>query len=525
MIPLNIPRRKPQSILTLSNFIGGLNNRNAATEIADNESPDLLNVEFSETGAVSKRNGTALVGNDKGNSKVLGLYSWYYGNGSAQLLMASQGLSTAGLAYRTTGNFTEATLDAGGTKLANADASMESFWDGTRQCVFIADGTTFQKYYDNGGTFTVYAATASPASVGNILRVFRNRLYSVGSTSLPERVYFSDLGDGDAWTAANLFDVPSETTNQKGTTGDPITALAVFQDRLIIFKNRGIWFWDTVSLRQITDQHGCVGKRAFAVHDNYLYFADNDGVYRMSGNFIEKCSKKIQGTWDAIPAARIPEIAMKSFQDRIFVATAAAGASTNNIVLVNYPNLPRDNEGQHPWTYWASTSGDPMAISELAVYEASTTTLPILVGGLANAESMTMQLDTGNGDLDQSAGTQVIAISSYYRTKTFSLPARFYKQFVTYKVQSAASLLQVLTSIDFETMTSVNNFQMQQAATSVYGTGVYGTAIYGGQNALIGRGNVSMNGKFAQFQFSNPNASEPFTVYRLQQIYKPLRLR
>lgn len=525
MIPLPPVSRKRQNILDVNAF-RGLNNRDAATDVGDTESPTLLNVDFSEVGAVSKRNGTTIAGDDKGNSKVLGLHSAYYGDGSAQLLVASQGFSTAGLGFRTGTTYTEATKDAGGTKLANADAEMESFFDGTNQAVFIVDGSKLQKYVPASNT--LFDATAVPADgeASSVIRLYKNRLYLAGPTSsLRERVWFSDLGDGDAWTAGNYFDVPSTAITSKGTSGDPITALAVFQNQLVIFKNRSIWTWDTNTLRQITDKHGCVGKRAFCLTDNHLYFADNDGIYRMSGGFVEKASKKIQGTWDVIPGARMPEIAMESFDNKIFVATAAAGAANNNIVLVNYHSLPQDEEGQTPWSYWNSSTTDSMSFSSLKTYEQTTATLPVLIGGLTTAQTLTLHLDTGTADYDEVAGTSTKAIISYYRTKVFSLNGFLRRLFATYKTQSAASLLQTATIIDFDARSVSNDFQMQVASSSVYGTGVYGTATYGGQVALIGKGLVSARAKYVQYLFQNNSASQPWTLYRLQQIYSPLSLR
>lgn len=523
MISLPAVPKKRIAALDLRNFSGGLNNAVAATEVFDNQSPDLLNVTFSETGAVSKRAGTTLTGDDKGNVKVLGLHSAYYGNQSAKLLMHANVGAASKLYYRTTGNWSEAT----GTAIANADVEFENFFDGAAQVVFYTDGTTFAKY-DPSGT-VVAAATASPATVGPILRVYKNRLYVRGSDgSKPERVYFSDLGDGDAWTATNFFDVPSQNTNETGSSGDVVTALAVFQDRLVIFKTRSVWAWDTNSLTQISNQHGCVGKRAFCVSDNYLYFGDTDGMYRLSGNAIENVSHNIKTTWDAIAAGQLSSMAMNYFQRKVYVVTATAGASANDLTLVYYPQLPADPNGQHPWSYWtgtAASSAAPMGFSSLVVYTSSSTAKPVLIGGAAGAQTVTLQLESGDADYDFTAGTSTQAIMSYYKTKQFFNSARYGKQFATYKSQGSASLITLSTSLDFDTVVKTNNYQMNVASSNVYGTGVYGTAVYGGTNTLIAKGNVSARGKFIQFMAQNNSASQPFTLYRLQQQFAPILLR
>lgn len=513
-------RQVPMPEIELSNF-RGLNNRDAITEVGNNESTDLRNVGFDTKGGITKRGGTALVGDDKGDLLTHGIHSCYYANGSAHLLMASQSATTSGLWYRTTGVYAEAVLN-GATKLANADTEFENFYDGANEMTFITDGTTYQKY--QASTHKIIAATASPATVGSSIKVYKNRMYSVGGSSAPERVYYSGLGDGDSWGANDWFDVPSQSATEAGRTGDPITALVVFQERLIIFKNRSIWYYDTHQLREITDKHGCVNKRAVTATGDFLYFADNDGVYRLSGNYIDKASKKIQATWDVIPAGRMVEVAMTYFDDKLFVATSAAGGANNNIVLVNWLRLPPDEEGQTPWSYWEGTAADPIAVKDWAVYEATTTTLPILVYGCAHAQSVTLQLDTGTADYDFSVGTSTAAIASYYKTKSFYLSARYKRLFAVYKTQSAASYLSVGYDVDFGNRTGTFNFDMKQAG-DVYGTGKYGTAIYGGQTAIIARGSVSERGKYIQYTFQNNNASQPWTLYQIKQLFKPIRIR
>lgn len=350
-------------------------------------------------------------------------------------------------------------------------------------------------------------------------------MFTAGSTSLPERVYFSNIGDGDAWTSTDYFDVPSQAITTNGTSGDPVTCLAVHQDRLIIGKNRAIYAYDGNSLVEITRNHGITGKRAFCASENALYFADIDGIYRLSGNFVEKASKKIQATWNAIPAAQKSKIAMRYFNGKIYVATAASGAAQNNIVLVHYPQLPADEEGQQPWSYWAGDSTNVLALSCLTGYTSATTTAPILVGGMAVAQTYCMQLETGNADLTQSTGASDATITSYWKSKVFSLPSRHRRQFLTYAQQSTASILNCVTSFDFDARTVSSQYPMNVTGANVYGTGVYETATYAGLNVIIGKKLISQRGKFFQFQLSNNSASQPWTVYQLQQVYSPLPLR
>ena len=492
----------------LKNFYGGLNTREAPSDIADNEAQDLLNVELSDGGAISKRHGTNIVGNDKSSTAdtTKGIHAAYYGNGSAKLLMATQDATTSGLYYRTTGNYTEATLNGGASKLANADVSFASFYDGTNEVVFIVDGTNFQKYKPSDNK--IYAATESPASVGSIIQVYKNRLYSVGSTSNPERIYFSAIGDGDSWTAADYFDVPSQSVTQTGKTGDPIMALSVLQNRLIILKARSIWAYDGSTLRLISESHGCVGKRAIASNDYFLYFADNDGAYRLSGTSISKITKKIQPTWNTIVAGAIGGTAMAFHKGKLYVAIGTTG-TTNNKILVQYTDLPPDQEGQNPWVIWDGETANPLDANHFAVYEATTTTAAILVFGKETKSATAELASSGNADYHFGGGARNESIDGYYKTKDYSLSARFKKLFVTTKAQASSINLNVDALVDFSTTINAD-FDMYDATDS----------------AVVKKDNISEKGKYINYKLqTSASSAQPFTLYEMKQTYKPLKLR
>ena len=508
MRPLPIIKPTIWPTLNLSNFYGGLNKRDASSEIADNEVQDLLNVNFADSGGVSKRKGTNIVGDDKGANIVRGLYAAYYGGSSAKMLMANQDASTSGLWYRTTGNYTEAGLDAGGSKLANADTEFENFLDvGGSQRIFVADNTRYQKWSpaDN----KIYACAASPATISSIIRVYKNRMYARGTGTRADRIYFSALGNGESWGASDYFDVPSQSPGEAGSTGDSIRALAVLQDRLIILKTRSIWTWDGTRLRKLSDAHGALSRRAWAANDNYLYFADNDGVYALSGTSIRKISKKIQPVWDLIPATTLGGVTLGLFKGKLYVATATTGATINNIILVNYTELPQDDEGQQSWSYWKGTTANPLSANSFITYESSSSAAEIFVYGCANTQGATVQLETGNADYDFAGPAQNESIDGYYKTKDYPLSARFKKLFLSLKSRASSYDLNVTATIDYKTARSLT-YDMYDAAYA----------------SLTKGANVAYNGKYINYKFETSACSaRPFMVYDGKQTFKPLRLR
>jgi len=509
-LPYIKPRIWPK--LHLRDFYGGLNTREAPSDIANNEAQDILNIDFAEGGAISKRNGTNIVGNDKSNTAdtVKGIAASYYGSASAKLLMATQDATTSGLYYRTTGNYTEATLGGAAVKLAAADTEFENFLGtGSVQYTFMTDGTRYQ--YFKPATNSIEVPGATPATIGGILRVYKNRMYAVGSSAKSERVYFSggaSGGNGETWDVGDYFDVPSQAITSAGATGDPITAMAVLQDRLIIFKARSVWTYDTNTLRQISDAHGCVGKRAIAASDYFLYFADNDGIYRLSGTSISKVSKKIQPTFDGLAAAAIGGTTMEVFQGKLYVSVGDTG-TTNNKVLVQHTELPPDEEGQRPWSTWKGTAATPLDINSFAIYEATTTTAPILSFGKEGFSATGQFATTGDADYHFTGGARNESVDGYYKTKDFSLSARFKKLFATVKAQATSINLNIDATVDFAT-TVETDFDMYSAS----------------YDAVVKKANVSEKGKYVNYKLqTSASSAQPFTIYELKQTYKPIKLR
>lgn len=126
--------------------------------------------------------------------------------------------------------------------------------------------------YNNQFNFTL---------VPSMLESYSNMMFMAGFSSYPSRVYFSNIASFENLEAENFFDV--RTGNN-----DDIKCLFVFQDNLIVFKNRSIHAVvgdspETLALKDMTLEYGCVNNSSAVQFNNKLWFMDERGICEFNG--------------------------------------------------------------------------------------------------------------------------------------------------------------------------------------------------------------------------------------------------
>ena len=160
--------------------------------------------------------------------------------------------------------------------LASADASSTSWYD---------DGSATPLEF----TFPPLADSTGGIIAKYIIR-FQDRLVFAGIDGEPSKIIFSgrvphqekfDLSYG-----GNYIRIEPEA-------GDDITGLAVFEGKIIVFKERSIWqitlststvgnFTVTTPTTQlITSSHGCIAPRSIKAVENDIFFLSRNGVYAL----------------------------------------------------------------------------------------------------------------------------------------------------------------------------------------------------------------------------------------------------
>ncbi|UOF77960.1 phage stabilization protein [Caudoviricetes sp.] len=295
-----IPAKKvksPQRLVIL-NPSKGLNNLVSPGLIDNREFADLMNVEYDEGGVIRKRAGYTTAGDALTNARGLGVYAT---ESTRQMVTVDNGT----LKYRTTGNWSSATG-------ATFNTSKETCFTQARLKLFIWDG-------DQGGAYFTGSAVTRPGTMpkAKFSVYYQSKHIASGVDGQPSRLYISNLSDATDFTVTtggtqpqpdSTNDSENGNPNVPGATtfagtpamteanvidirkndGDKITGLAVFQDVLIVFKERSIYqvTFDTSgnpTVTPITYATGCISHKSIVNVENDIYFMSREGM-RVLGN-------------------------------------------------------------------------------------------------------------------------------------------------------------------------------------------------------------------------------------------------
>lgn len=298
---------RSREVVYLKDFTGGLNLTDPiGGGLADNESPDCLNVDFGYKGGFVTRggfrtqvystllDGARIVGQTNyGSDEVLivgangELLSW---NGSA-ITNESEDLSDTTIAANPiqAATFDSKTYFANGRSGGNI--IMQS-WDGTTRTTLT---NTFNDDYNapDGGDMPL----ARQIAVHNGYMWVADTVES--ATRYHHRVRFSHVQQPEDWATDDYFDIdPSDD-------GDQITALVPFRDRLMVFKRSGIWAVfgysrDDFFVEKISAASGVHKHTAVAQNSGVMYWFDTDGnIMAYNGQGAVPVSDKL-GWWTGI---------------------------------------------------------------------------------------------------------------------------------------------------------------------------------------------------------------------------------
>lgn len=354
-------RSSPPKRLVITNPSKGLNNLVSPTLIDDKEWADLMNVEYDEGGVLRKRSGYTTVGSALTNARGLGIYNPLSGVG--KLVTIDNG----SLKYYTGTTWNS----AGGTATfqVNADVTFTQ----ARLKLFIWNGTDGGAYFD--GTNCTRPGTMPSASFGVY---FQNKHIVSGVSGQPSRIYISNIGDATDFTVAtggtqpqpdSTTDAETGNPNVPGATvfsgtpslteanvidirkddGDKITGLALFQDLVIIFKERSIYQLSfasdgTPTVTPITYATGTVSHRSIVAVENDIYFMSREGI-RVLGNqqgYISSTgstirtrviSIRIQPTMNTINSQYFTRMNAVYFNYKYILAAPTSGSAINRCVV------------------------------------------------------------------------------------------------------------------------------------------------------------------------------------------------
>jgi hypothetical protein len=312
--------------LSITDFSGGWNPRDAWSAVADNELPDALNVTLDERGGITKR-----LGLTKYNSSQMGsdaLENVYY-SAALNLVIAQQGTTL----YKSTpgsGTFSSFhTLSAGGRCC---------FVDFNSRLVF-ANSTDAFRQYDG----TTVSAAISNAPVATTAAVWQNAIWSAGS-AVATRVTRSDLGTY-TWPASPV------TVDIRAKDDKPITCIGGGAGMDTQGRD-GMFVWKEDSFYRLHDSatgaytvvdltYGAGGPLAVTTNQGITCAIGNRGVIAVRGGedapvvVSEKLSPVFRDT--QLNMTQQANLVAANYRDRMVFSLARLGSTANNMTLEFHP--------------------------------------------------------------------------------------------------------------------------------------------------------------------------------------------
>jgi hypothetical protein len=346
----------PKSVKLYNNFNRGYNDTTLEDNLLEEELYKAENILLSTRGGYKKRAGCINAQDTKKVATPIYKLLKYKTNTVSKYL----GFTNKALVEWTPTALT--TLISG---LASDFISYQFF---TNSKLYFVDGAN---YYVYDGT-TVAAVTPAAGTVLDHIKrctliIQRGqRMFAAGDPQNPNTVYYSEIG------SPNNFPV-SNAVNAITDDGDKITALSVFNDILIVFKENNIYTWQgydptsDVHFELLLAHSGTVSPDSIVVTDNYLIYLGRDAVLGLKVSEdtfgIDRLSAPIPNTIASIAKA---EACKGVYYRGKYMLSCSTVGNHYDIILVGYLSLiysaPDDVSGQSkivPWTIfkgWKASS-------------------------------------------------------------------------------------------------------------------------------------------------------------------------
>lgn len=478
-------------------FGGGLNNKYAPERIHENQSSDLLNVNFDQYPAIQSRNGyMALNTMQIDGNPITTLMTYNKSNGNRYLLATSgtsiyQWSGTAWTAIKTglTGNGLRFSY-----QVFNDNLYMVNGVDGFMKW----DGITF--------------STVTGAPNGKYLKLFKNHLFLCGDPNNANTLYFSDLGSGESWPS---LDIIGENTND----GDVLNGIAVYKDMLIIFKERSkfiirgsgpsyytnvgpmgkgtVSHWSAVTIPAADGASG--GKR------DLLLFLARDGVYAFDGVQDHLISDFIQGSVNSWNQQYLSQSCAIDYGHKYWLSVPEGSSILTNTKTYIFDYI------HNAWSRYN------ISAACFTVYQDSVKLTPTLYSGDVS-QGTVYQQDTGSTDNGN-------PIDAYYVTKQNDLgnPAHF-KRFKGLFLFAPTELqnynLTVTYNVDFGKQVQPVTLPLAESTTQ-WGSGVWGSSVWGGvANIATKTTNIPGMGRYISFKIENNKSNQPWAFYGMVIRFK-----
>lgn len=302
------------------NFSGGINTRDAASELAPNEFPNSLNVTIDERGGIQKRLGYInRFTNAVGTGLVSNLFFWDSQNKLVQQIGTGMHLDDAAAFH---------------TWSTSARVGMCEFL-GNLVMIHPVDG---MKVYD-GASVT----TPTNAPVGSTCWSWQNKVWSGGDPSNKPRLYYSDAGSANRTNVNQFNDIREKDSDVItciiGAAGQDISG----RPGLLVAKNDSVYrVYDssTGAYTTVDVMVGCGSNIGAVSAFGRTYMISTKGIYFTDGiNPMQEASQLIENFFhkDQINQTRPDLLCAGRYQDRLYFSVPLVGATANGRAIELHP--------------------------------------------------------------------------------------------------------------------------------------------------------------------------------------------
>ena len=310
---------------------GGLNSSVNVRLLSDDDAYDLSNFSLDEIGSIKERdlfgqyNSTSGI---LGSNFITGLFKHY--TSTSKYFIACAGSKTG--------------LGSGGTfsDISNTSSTVTSskYWSGVtfNNNFYMFNPSIGMQVYDTAHA-NIYSSVSAPGTNCSYSAIHKARVWAARSDSLPYRLYWSSLNNGNDWaTTGGSADLPDITQE--------ITGIISWGGYLYVFSETNIYILlgsipNDFSLRKTNSMVGAIAPRSIKITDVGLCFLSRSGVYAFDGNNSNKISVKIDGTINNISKTLIQNACAIYDGKRYWLSYTPQGSSYNNRIII-YDILLKD---------------------------------------------------------------------------------------------------------------------------------------------------------------------------------------
>lgn len=487
---------------------GGLNSKAGPLGLRDNESSDLVNIDFDKFGSILQRNGYTVLNptQTNGSTTSYGLH-WYETNlaGTTTRFALNIGGSTSNYSRLYKMDSLDGIWDdvTGNVTIPNEFCDFTNFLNE----VYVTAPYTAPFKWTGGGNASLFVTTPANLQWAKYNEEFNNYLFlanvKVEGTYHNSRFYWSEIKNTAAWTATNFMEVAKDD-------GQEITRIKKLGDRLVVYKTRSIYnvfFTGDSTVPFIlpgggksNSPVGCVAPFSVQEVDNGHVFLSYDGLYFYDGLNSYKISD------------RISDRIITNFKSSQFVNAQSLVQKDKNRYWCTFTNTSSTTNAELiVWDYFNN------AFSHYKGMEPSSMATFYVNGDeerpyFCDYKGWCYRADTGIDDYPANVTT---AISSHYYTNWRSFGDLVDKKGIPHIViyhQITDSILTLAYSYDLET--GDQHTQTFSLATSgdVYDTAEYDDATYAKEGGDIHRRDLTGRGRLVRLKFANSKQGETFQI-------------